>query len=89
MPPLFKFLSRLAYRLVLHPLAKYPGPLFAASTDWYTVYWIANGGRHLDLHSQHCKYGMLYASYFRYLSYHVGKPNLLVLSSLNKIVCPR
>lgn len=64
MPPLFKFLSRLAYRLVLHPLAKYPGPLFAASTDWYTVYWIANGGRHLDLHSQHCKYGMLYASYF-------------------------
>lgn len=42
---------------MLHPLAKYPGPLVAALTDWYTVYWIADGGRHLELDKQHKKYG--------------------------------
>ncbi|KAI8951072.1 cytochrome P450 [Xylaria longipes] len=50
------------YRLSLHPLAKYPGPLLAACTDWYTVYWIASGERHLELHRQHKKYG----KYVRY-----------------------
>jgi hypothetical protein len=45
------------YRLVFHPLAKYPGPLIAALTDWYVVYWIAEGGRHLELHNQHKKHG--------------------------------
>ncbi|KAL6866836.1 cytochrome P450 [Trichoderma novae-zelandiae] len=45
------------YKLVFHPLAKYPGPLIAALTDWYTVYWIAEGGRHLELHKQHKRYG--------------------------------
>ncbi|KAI0489566.1 cytochrome P450 [Xylaria cf. heliscus] len=47
----------LFYRLVFHPLAKYPGPLLAACTDWYTVYWIASGERHLELHRQHQKHG--------------------------------
>ncbi|RFU74504.1 benzoate 4-monooxygenase cytochrome p450 [Trichoderma arundinaceum] len=44
-------------RLVFHPLAKYPGPLISSLTDWYTVYWIAEGGRHLELDKQHKKYG--------------------------------
>ncbi|KAI1436709.1 cytochrome P450 [Xylaria sp. CBS 124048] len=47
----------LVYRLVFHPLAKYPGPLVAACTDWYTVYWIASGERHLELYRQHQKHG--------------------------------
>ncbi|EHK45806.1 uncharacterized protein TrAtP1_012868 [Trichoderma atroviride] len=50
-------LSNLVYRLVFHPLSKYPGPLFAALTDWYTVYWIAEGGRHLEFDKQHKKFG--------------------------------
>ncbi|PTB64759.1 cytochrome P450 [Trichoderma citrinoviride] len=45
------------YRLAFHPLAKYPGPLVAAFTDWYTVYWIYDGGRHLELDKQHKRYG--------------------------------
>lgn len=50
-------LSNLVYRLAFHPLSKYPGPLFAALSDWYTVYWIAEGGRHLEFDKQHKKYG--------------------------------
>ncbi|PNP58823.1 hypothetical protein THARTR1_01071 [Trichoderma harzianum] len=51
------FFSNLVYRLAFHPLAKYPGPLIASLTDWYTVYWIAEGGRHLELDKQHKKHG--------------------------------
>ncbi|KAJ4856997.1 cytochrome p450 domain-containing protein [Trichoderma breve] len=51
------FFSNLVYKLAFHPLAKYPGPLIASLTDWYTVYWIAEGGRHLELDKQHKKYG--------------------------------
>ncbi|KAL6796896.1 cytochrome P450 [Trichoderma sp. SZMC 28012] len=51
------FFSSLVYKLAFHPLAKYPGPLIASLTDWYTVYWIAEGGRHLELDKQHKKYG--------------------------------
>jgi cytochrome P450 len=47
----------LVYRLAFHPLAHYPGPLVGACTDWYTVFWIASGGRHLDLYTQHKKHG--------------------------------
>ncbi|KAI0482562.1 cytochrome P450 [Xylariaceae sp. FL0804] len=45
------------YRLTLHPLAKYPGPLLGACTDWYTVYWHINGSRHLELYKQHKQHG--------------------------------
>ena len=43
-------------RLVLHPLAKVPGPKLAALSDWYVAYWnIVKDGQfvhHLaDLHS--------------------------------------
>ncbi|KAI1464444.1 cytochrome P450 [Daldinia caldariorum] len=45
----------LLYRLAFHPLAKYPGTLFAACTDLWSVYWIIKGSRHLELHRQHQK----------------------------------
>ncbi|ROW16124.1 hypothetical protein VPNG_01988 [Cytospora leucostoma] len=54
---LYWVLAVLIYRLTLHPLANHPGPLTAACTDWYNVYWVANGGRHIELDRQHKKYG--------------------------------
>jgi len=45
------------YRLWLHPVAKYPGPLFGRLTDWYSVLHCAEGDRHVDLLELHRKYG--------------------------------
>lgn len=45
------------YRLQFHPLAKYPGPWWAALTDWYTVFHLIVGDRHLDFYRLHSKYG--------------------------------
>ena len=52
-----QILGGLFYRLVFHPLAKYPGPLIGCLTDWYSAYWLVHGGRHLNFHNQHKKYG--------------------------------
>ncbi|KAH8588815.1 cytochrome P450 [Bisporella sp. PMI_857] len=45
------------YRLTLHPLAKYPGPLLAKVTDWYSVYHAWKGDRHLEFYRCHEVYG--------------------------------
>ena len=50
-------LGTLYYRLTLHPLAKYPGPVLAKLTEWRTVYQTTTGDRHLDLLKEHEKYG--------------------------------
>ncbi|PSR79600.1 cytochrome P450 [Coniella lustricola] len=50
-------LAALLYRLTLHPLANYPGPVIAACTDWYNVYWVATGNRHLEIDKQHKTWG--------------------------------
>ena len=50
-------LGLIVYRLYLHPLSKYPGPLLGRITDWYSVYQAWKGYRHLDLYELHQKYG--------------------------------
>ncbi|ESZ91878.1 hypothetical protein SBOR_7743 [Sclerotinia borealis F-4128] len=48
------------YRLTIHPLAKYPGPLLAKITDWYSVYHAWKGDRHLEFYRCHEKYGPVF-----------------------------
>ena len=47
----------LFYRLRLHPLARYPGPLVAKITGFYAVYHAFIGDLHLDMLECHRKYG--------------------------------
>jgi hypothetical protein len=50
---------RVIYRLYLSPIAKFPGPKFAAATDWYEFYYhvVKDGqfGREVD--RMHLVYG--------------------------------
>lgn len=46
------------YRLTLHPLAKYPGPLLGRITDWYSVIRSIKGDRHIEFLRLHEKHGM-------------------------------
>ncbi|KAG6010552.1 hypothetical protein E4U21_005905 [Claviceps maximensis] len=47
----------IVYRLVFHPLAKYPGPLLAKITDGYQLYHAYKGDRHLEFWRMHQRYG--------------------------------
>jgi hypothetical protein len=51
-------LGTVAYRLTLHPLARYPGPFPAKITDLYLAYHAWKGDRHLEFHRCHEKYGI-------------------------------
>ncbi|KAJ5895675.1 hypothetical protein N7495_007366 [Penicillium taxi] len=45
------------FRLLFHPLAKYPGPWQAAITDWYAAFYVWRGNSHVMLLETHQKYG--------------------------------
>ncbi|KJZ75114.1 hypothetical protein HIM_05600 [Hirsutella minnesotensis 3608] len=47
----------LSYRITLHPLAKYPGPLLARLTDSYGAFFAASRSLHLVTFENHVKYG--------------------------------
>ncbi|CAI6336778.1 unnamed protein product [Periconia digitata] len=47
----------ITYRLTLHPLAKYPGPLLGRITDWYSVIRSIRGDRHIEFLRLHEKHG--------------------------------
>ncbi|KAL3435218.1 cytochrome P450 [Aspergillus tetrazonus] len=45
------------YRLTVHPYAKYPGPLLARLTSWYSIYHTYIGDLHTNIWECHEKYG--------------------------------
>ena len=48
------------YRITLHPLARYPGPLLTKVTDAYAAYHGFYGDIHIDIWKCHAKYGTSY-----------------------------
>jgi hypothetical protein len=48
-----------SYRLLLHPLARYPGPLWAKISGFRAVYHAFIGDLHLDMLECHHRYGKL------------------------------
>lgn len=54
----FTYLLTLAlYRIYLHPLSPYPGPLLGRLTKWHDVYHAHRGDKHIHLHHLHAHYG--------------------------------
>lgn len=53
-------IGRIAYRLTLHPLAKFPGHKLAAATHWYEGYYdIVKKGRYIfEIGKMHELYGV-------------------------------
>ena len=49
----------IVYRLTIHPLAEYPGPLLARITNLYSVYHAYIGDLHLDMLRCHETYGKI------------------------------
>lgn len=45
------------YRLTLHPLAAFPGPWYACTTEWYNIWSCIGGERHLEFKRWHDRYG--------------------------------
>jgi hypothetical protein len=55
------FFGILIHRLVLSPVAKYPGPKLAAATFWYEFYFdvVKRGSYFREIAKMHQKYGQL------------------------------
>ena len=56
------------YRLTLHPLAKYPGPLLGRLSSWAIVIQAASGNRHLESWKEHETYGKSFDSLIAVIS---------------------
>ncbi|KAI0893412.1 cytochrome P450 [Annulohypoxylon nitens] len=65
----------LGYRLLLHPLRSYPGPLIAKLSDTYSAYYSLRKCLHLIMQRDHQKYG----SVIRY------GPNKLIFNSARAV----
>jgi cytochrome P450 len=52
-------LSTIVYRLILHPLAKFPGPKFNAISSLPTVIWTLQGRLPMETKKLHDKYGSI------------------------------
>jgi hypothetical protein len=54
------------YRLLLDPLAGFPGPKLAALTLWYEFYYdvVRRGQYTFKIRDMHGRYGMSYHTYF-------------------------
>jgi hypothetical protein len=52
------------YRVTIHPLAKYPGPFFAALTDLYNIYHCLSGNRRILFYELHKNHGNSFAFNF-------------------------
>jgi len=63
------------YRILFHPLARYPGPLLAKVTNLYSAYHAWKGDIHLDMYRCHQKYG----DYLRYA------PNRLLINNVDAL----
>lgn len=51
------FLAAAAYRLVLHPLRQYPGPILCAVSSLPRTWQAISGNEHMFLYELHMKYG--------------------------------
>jgi cytochrome P450 len=80
-----QILGSAVYRLTLHPLAKYPGPLVAALTDWYTVYHLVKGDRHTDFFELHRRYGTYERGFVQPLALTPVIPGKIVRFGPNRI----
>ena len=56
-PALGVFLLWVIYNVLFHPLAKYPGPVYAAASDVVYCYLVASGNILSWLETQHARYG--------------------------------
>ncbi|KAI1496789.1 cytochrome P450 [Biscogniauxia marginata] len=63
------------YRVTLHPLSRYPGPLIAKFSDWYGTYYALRMRLHTVTRHDHLKYGPIIRH----------GPNKLVFSTLREL----
>ncbi|KAH8897428.1 trichodiene oxygenase [Thozetella sp. PMI_491] len=66
------FVAVIVYRLLLHPLARFPGPKLAAATRWYEAYYdVIQGGKYeFKIAEMHKKYGYPYEIHIHDPSYY-------------------
>jgi hypothetical protein len=54
---MLKYALSLSFRVLLHPLRKYPGPFIARLSEAYGGFYALRGTLHLQAYKNHLKYG--------------------------------